>query len=247
MPKINAYGLPRNIPHGVKLAIRQRCGFGCVICGSSIVEYEHVDPEFARARIHDPSRIALLCPMCHSRVTRNYLSKRRVKEAMASPKCRELGFSFSPVDIGDSHPYIKFAGITLKRCNIPIQVRDLPLFQIEPPEDRRAPFRLSAYFFDDANRPSLFIERNEWRAFSSQWDVETTGGSITVRSKPRRICLRLIFDPSDGIIVDRVDMRVLGYRFQGDADDLLVQMPDGGTTSFRRCLADGGHIGLMFR
>jgi hypothetical protein len=177
-------------------------------------------------------------------VTRNFLSKRRVKEGMANPKCNELGFSFSTVDLGGSHPYVKFAGMTLRNCDIPIQVRNFPLFRIEPPEGERAPYRLSAHFFDEMNQPSLFILRNEWRAFSSQWDVEAAGGAITIRSKPRSISLRLVFDPSEGIIVERVDMRLMGYHFEGSADDLMVHMPNGGRALYRRCLADNCHVGL---
>src|SRR4051812_43597484 len=109
----NRYGLSRDIPSEVKRAVRQRCGFGCVICGSAIVEYEHIDPEFVRARNHEATGIALLCPTCHSRKTRNFLSRRRVIEAAANPAARVAGFAFSELESTRSHPYVIFAGMTL--------------------------------------------------------------------------------------------------------------------------------------
>ena len=53
---INKHGLPRTIPPDVKRAVRRACGFGCVICGLGIVDYEHVDPTFADALVHDPEK-----------------------------------------------------------------------------------------------------------------------------------------------------------------------------------------------
>lgn len=32
----------RSIPAQIKHSVRQRCGFGCVICGSPIYEYDHM-------------------------------------------------------------------------------------------------------------------------------------------------------------------------------------------------------------
>ena len=50
MPNKNQHGLSRSIPEDVKQHVRQECGFGCVICGNIIIDYEHIDPGFAEAR-----------------------------------------------------------------------------------------------------------------------------------------------------------------------------------------------------
>lgn len=240
----NVYGLSRDIPEPIKREIRQRSGFGCVVCGCSIVDYEHVAPEFARARIHDPSKMTLLCPMCHAKVTRNLLSKARVRTAMENPRCRVLGFSFAELDPANTHPYVVFGGMNLRNCHIPVQVRGFPLFQVEPPEADGGPYRLSASFFDQQGGPSLLIRRNEWRTSSAQWDVEVKGGRITIRSAPRTISLQIAFVPAEGIVIERVDMHVAGYHFLGNKDELNVSMPGGGKGVFTRCMADNGHVGL---
>lgn len=244
MADTNIYGLRREIPEPVKRLVRQRCGFGCVICGSSIVDYEHVEPVFARARRHEARGIALLCPMCHAKVTRNFLSKARVRAAMDNPKCRQQGFSFGELDAANTHPYVVFAGMTLTKCDIPVQVRGFPLFQVEAPEQAGAPYRLSASFFNQEGVPSLLIRRNEWRASSAEWDVEVSGGRVTIRSAPRAISLCIAFVPTEGIIIERLDMHVAGFHFLGDKDELSISMPGGGKGVFTRCIADNCHVGL---
>ena len=240
----NKYGLSRDIPEPVKRAVRQACGFGCVICGSSIIEYEHVDPEFAEAREHNPSGITLLCPQCHSKVTTGFWSKEKVKAAMLEPFCKKAGFSSEIFDLGSVHPKIKFGGVILKNCEIPVQVRDLALFEVKEAEEPQAPFRLTANFFNSRGEPSLVIRDNEWVAFASNWDVEVSGGTITIRDEPRHISLRLVADPPEGLIIERLDMYLYGLHLEGSPDKLIVEFPNGRRSEFTSCLVDNCKVGL---
>ncbi|MEH2485180.1 Abi-alpha family protein [Bradyrhizobium sp. AZCC 2230] len=86
----NRHGLSRNIPADVKRTVRQRDGFGCVVCGKAIYDYEHFDPEFADATQHDPAGIVLLCISCHGKKTRGFLSKQTIAAARQSPNRTEL-------------------------------------------------------------------------------------------------------------------------------------------------------------
>ena len=240
----NEYGLSRDIPEHIKREVRQRCGYGCVICGVAIVEYEHVKPEFAKARTHDAHGIALLCPTCHSKKTRNFISSRRVLEAMATPAAKQTGFAFSELESSTRHPYVLLAGLTLKNCETPVEIRGLPVLRIEDSEAQGGPFLLSASFFDRNGRPSLFIRRNEWNIFADSWDVEATGGTITVRTGPGDVALRLVLDPGEGVIVERIQMYCGGYVIEGGAGQLDVITPSGGRSTFTGCLADNCKVGL---
>lgn len=247
MSTLNQYGLNRNIPEDVKRTVRQRCGFGCVICAGAIVEYEHVDPEFARAHQHHPDRIALLCPSCHARKTRNFLSRRRVIEAMRDPAAKKAGFAFSDLESTQQHPYVVFAGLTLRNCTTPVEIHGLPVLRVEAAEAHGAPYRLSASFFDTKGVPSLFIRKNEWQVLANTWDVEATGGVIVVRSAPGEIALRLRLDPGEGVVVERLSMFCGGYRLEGDFRTLNVISPGGGTSMFTNCIADNCSVGLSLR
>ena len=58
----------RNIPLPVQREIRQRCGFGCVICGMPLYEYEHME-EWAVVQRHVADEITLLCDQHHREKT----------------------------------------------------------------------------------------------------------------------------------------------------------------------------------
>jgi len=79
----------------MKRAIRQRCGFGCVICGLPLYEYEHM-LGFATVQRHVAEEITLLCDQHHRERTNGLLSIEAVREANASP------FNFMA---GVSRPY----------------------------------------------------------------------------------------------------------------------------------------------
>src|SRR5574337_274292 len=91
MAEVNKFGLSRDIPDLIKREVRQKCGFGCVVCGSAVYQYEHLEPLFPDAKNHDPNGIVLLCGGCHDRVTRGMLSKETIKLKANNPKCLEEG------------------------------------------------------------------------------------------------------------------------------------------------------------
>ncbi len=240
----NQFGLSRNIPESIKRQVRQRCGYGCVICGTGIVEYEHIRPEFAKAKAHDPLGIALLCPTCHAKKTRNFLSARRVLEAMERPAAKTSGFAFSELENHRSHPYVVLGGMTLMNCPTPVQVGGIPLIRIEQAEEACGPYQITASFFDENGIPSLFIRRNEWQVAANTWDVEAIGGRITVRTGPGEIALQLLLDPGEGVVVERLKMHCGGYLIEADRDHLDVISPGSGRISFRNCLSDNCNVGL---
>lgn len=242
----NAHGLNREIPAAVKRQVRQRDGFGCVICGLGIVQYEHVDPEFKDAKFHDPNSITLLCPQCHSKVTTRMWSKGRVKLAMRSPKCKQVGYTREFFDFSEGHPALRFGGMLLRNCQIPIEVGGRPLFKIKPPEYPNEPFLFSGTFTDSNGNISLEIEDNEWKAYSNLWDVEVQGPTIKIREAQRVVHLDLKIIQPDTIVVEKLDMSLGNLRFQADGDFLRVIHPNGGTSEFTSCICDNCMVGISF-
>jgi hypothetical protein len=142
--RVNKYGLSRDIDAAVKRLVRQRAGFGCVICGSAIYTYEHVDPMFAEATVHDPNCITLLCGGCHGRATEGLLSTASVQRAMASPICKETGFSLGPFDIDADPPTIQVGPVTARNVPVVIEAMGDEILRVEPPEEIKGPFHNSA-------------------------------------------------------------------------------------------------------
>lgn len=105
----NKFGLNRDISSEVKREVRQKCGFGCVICGSPIIQYHHFNPPFFKAKSHTVIGITLLCGTCHDKTHKKIISTRRVEEADKAPYCKKNKYTrgfletanvFLPVQIG---------------------------------------------------------------------------------------------------------------------------------------------------
>lgn len=52
------------IPEDVKRQVRQRCAFGCVICGLPVYHYDHMTA-YHVVKEHDAANITLLCASHH--------------------------------------------------------------------------------------------------------------------------------------------------------------------------------------
>lgn len=236
----NKYGLPRSIPADVKREVRKRCGFGCIVCGCGLIQYEHVDPEFHEAKIHDPESIVTLCPTCHASVTSKFWSKERVKRHALEPACLKEGFLKHVFDFyTDNHPAVQFGGALLKNCPVPIEVFGTPLIEIKPPEVKGGPFLLSGTFCDRAGSPTLKIVDNEWIAFSDSWDVEVSAGGIVVRNGPRDVVLKLSVLPPHTLVVERLKMTYGFIDIDVTGDELVIN-----TSTFTGCVMDNCRVGI---
>jgi hypothetical protein len=223
----NRYGLPRDIPNDVARQVRQRDGFGCVICGNAFYTYDHFDPEFVEAEKHDPHGICLLCGTCHRRKTSGLLSTESVKAAVLHPKCKEKGFSWGALDVGNEHPEIILGSFTAYKVKVLIKIYDEEIFSVLPPENSGGPFRINARLTDPDGRTILEILENELRASSENWDVELVGPRITVRLKPGEIILILRSEPPLRLVVERLQMQHRGTTIQAqEGHDIIVRTPN---------------------
>ena len=244
----NSHGLSRTIPNPTKREIRQKSGFGCVICGSGIIQYEHVDPEYHEAKKHESDKMTLLCPSCHHKVTTGFWSKDKVKLAMKNPKCLEQGFSNEVFDIGCNDPVIYFAGSEIKNCQIPIEIKGISVFSIKSPEGENKNYQLSGNFFNSKGIKTLTIIDNEWFSESNNWDAEVIGQTITIREKKREIALQLTTKPPNKIIVDKINMRIDNYVIKGDKDELSLYNAESSEllTTLSGIISSGSKVGFRF-
>jgi hypothetical protein len=241
----NRHGLVRDIPDAIKRVVRQECGFGCVICGASICQYAHLRPPYEDALEHTAANIALLSGDCHQKLDTKFWSIDKVLAARRDPKCKQDGFSWGEFDFGLGLPTIEFAGNTVSNCHIPIMRRGRPLIEIKAPEAHGAPFRLSAFFANSSGRIVLEIVDNEWRAIAGNWDVEFTGGRITIREARGKQCLVLRAKPPGGIAIERLRMHFAGADFEGDTESLTVE-ERGSSITFSDCSVNGAGVGFAF-
>lgn len=235
MSTINKHGLSRTIPPSVKRAVRQRCGFGCVICGFGFYDYEHFAPDFADAIEHNPEGMTLLCSQCNQKRARGRLSAHTVSVANANPKCLQQGFASEMFDFHSEPIEIKIAGVTFYDCQHSIVVNDRPILSVQPALGEHSPVLLSGVFCDSVGRETLIITENEWSVNSGYWDVECIGPRITIRSAPRNIALVLRMNSPTGIVVEQIDMFFEGVRILGNEQELRVSLNGRGWQRWVGC------------
>src|SRR5262249_16069797 len=82
----------KEIPRPIKRQVRQRCEFGCVICGLPLDEYEHMEG-FAKVKRHVAKEITLLCDRHHREKTGGLLPLSDVRDADRNPFNKREGVS----------------------------------------------------------------------------------------------------------------------------------------------------------
>ena len=198
MSEKNKYGLSRYIPEDVRLNVRKNSYFGCVICGAGICTIDHVDPEYNECRIHDPEKMTLLCASCHDKKTRGIIGVKMVKNAMKNPFCKDHNPPSDFLDFGNDEPKIQFGNSLFINPKSIITINGESILSIkEPNEEEEDRFLLNAIFHNPKGIEAFRIEDNVWIGNIDNWDIETKGKSITIRSGKGNVVLRIENIPED--------------------------------------------------
>ena len=169
-------------------AIRQRSGFGCVICGEMPCDIEHIVP-VSKGGTNEISNLTLLCTKHHREVTAGRISKKDVerfrgKPARLSSRYELFLRSVDAISIGGSR--VEVGANTNVRIlsflsGVAFGVRienGLPLFYYS--------------LLDRTGAESIRMIDNIISFVSSRlWDVKLSGRYLTVRLGERSVLLRL--------------------------------------------------------
>jgi hypothetical protein len=208
-----------DIPEPMKREVRQRCGFGCVICGLPLYEYEHMEG-WAQVQRHVASEITLLCDKHHREKTNGLLPLAAVREADRNPHNKQTGVS---------HPYdLHYAGST---CELVVGSNDFTreglregTVLIAVAIDRtpllaftfeQGHLFLTLQVFDEQAQRVLWVERNELRYCPIPWDIRLEGRTLSVREGQGQFLIEIVFAPPDRVEVRR-------GRFSLNGLELLV-------------------------
>lgn len=228
----------RNIPLDIQREVRQRCGFGCVICGMPLYEYEHME-EWAEVKRHIADEITLLCDQHHREKTGGLLPKDSVREANKHPynlregvsKKYNLHFSGkeAKVEIGGNSFTCQDQGYGTSI--VPISVDGTPLIGVILADGH---LLLNLVVFDEFNIPILHIKNNQLFYSTSPWDIQLVGKKLTIREGHRKILFEIEFYPPDKIVINR-------GRFLRNGVEILVR-PSNILITNNSCLLVGNHV-----
>lgn len=227
----NRYGLQRNIPDSVARQIRQRCGFGCVICGDPFIYYHHFDPPFNQAREHRAEGITILCGNHHREADHGRRSIESIKARDADPECRRRGHTVAVLD-GSTGPLKFIMGSAVFDTPVILMYETIELISFRPPETNEAPWRLSARIFDRIGRELLRITDNEWRIDTNRYDVTAEGKVIEVRQRKGDVVLAMDLVVDGLIHIRRLQMQCFEVDLVCDELSFSVKNRSGGLVRF---------------
>jgi hypothetical protein len=227
----NKHGLPRDIPDDIRREIRRRCAFGCVICGSAVTTYEHFNPPFKDAKIHEPKGITLLCGSDQLKSSKNWLSKESIAAADKNPKCKQAGYASEMFDLGGVSPTIMLGSVQLVDCGHHLTINGKPCLAVKPPESGSQRWRISAEFTDEEGRPVCRIIDNELQICEEVHDFEQVKNRFTIRETDGTTLLAMRVEAPYSLHVDRMLLRMQGRFAQAqtleiNGDDLICRQGD---------------------
>lgn len=216
----------RNIPEPIKREVRQRCGFGCVICGFPLFEYDHMK-QWAVVNEHKAEDLTLLCDKHHKEVTNGLLPREKVLKANENPYNKKVGGS-SPwqlhyqgdsceVTIGGNFFSTKSGGNITQ--SIPVLVDGVPLINFIMDGGN---LLLNMVLFDQNNEVVLQIMNNELFYSVRPWDVEIEGRRLTIREKARHFLVSILFEPPNKITIDKARLLCNGVEILVKPDHILL-------------------------
>lgn len=194
------------IPEAIKREVRQRCGFGCVICGLPLYEYEHM-LEWANVKRHKADEITLLCREHHGQKTSGLLPVKDVINADKNPHNLKEGVSKSLLlnYSGNTDISFKFGKSILPYPDlpegamvIPIVIDDIPIISFTI---KSGNLFINFLAFDETNELIFQIVENEVVYSTEQWDIEWISNRLTIRENKGAILLRLEFNPPNNITI----------------------------------------------
>ena len=188
IPSKNKFGLSRYIPSEIKQQIRKDAGYGCVFCGCVLVEYEHIDPEYHNAKEHNPEKMTILCPLCHDKVTKKIISKKKVLDAKSNPKALKDGFVHDMLMVVTENLELRLGNTISSMMAIAVRLYGKPIFWFEKNVDDE--FLLCAIFYGANGKAIAYINRNEYIAIIDKQDIVSKGTRLTIT------------DPKDGVLLD---------------------------------------------
>lgn len=225
------------IPEGIKRYLRQEANFGCVLCGSPIIEYHHIEP-YAEAKCHEKSNLVILCPEHHHRANCREIFKEKVIELKNNPYNKRSEYVGKDFFLNKYEELkVKIGGMTYLRTPIILKIDDKDLITVRPDEDGYALF--SAKFYNPNNKLLAEIVDNEWKAYLDNefWDIKYSPGHLKINNEKNKILLQ--FKLSKDLIEIRAEMFYNGVKC-----DILPSKSIIGNSTFVGCIISDCGVGV---
>lgn len=216
------------IPEETKRTVRQRCGFGCVVCGMPLYHYDHM-VEWSEVQEHDASNLTLLCPNHHHEKTVGLRNLAQVQAASAKPFNRQTGQTSKHLlsFVGDSCEIIMASNrfIATHGPNgivIPFFVNGRAPISFKKGDDE---LLLNVGLADESGKDILRIRDNELTLSAGVWDATFIGAELTMRAAKANFIARILFKPPNRVVVKRFDCMCGDVELKISDTEMSVKYP----------------------
>lgn len=161
------------VPDPLQREVRQKCRFGCVICGCPVYQIDHIQ-DWSDVKEHKIENLTLLCSVHHDQKTKGILSSKVVAEKTANFKERsftgfaDLNFSQCKLILGNN----EIEGISTL-CFL-INKKDFLRLEYD---DLNQTVVINAEIFDAKGNCIIKIIDNFYQMSTDVWDIEAEGGN----------------------------------------------------------------------
>ncbi|WP_164667774.1 HNH endonuclease [Virgibacillus doumboii] len=201
----------RQIPLPLKRELRQEGVFGCVLCGSPIIEYHHIIP-FHQIKSHNREEMVILCPEHHHRADCGEIPKDILYNAKNQPFNRNVEHISKDFFLRDYNSLkLKVGSNIYIRTPILLEVDGHPLITIGMEENKAL---LNAKFYNRQNKLLAEIVDNEWFAYKNEelWDMQYSPGRLKINRGMGNISLE--FTINEDLVELRGNMYYNGYKIE---------------------------------
>lgn len=196
-----------DVSEPTKRVVRQRCGFGCVICGLPIYQYDHMYG-YTVETADDPAGITLLCARHHEEKTKGLLPLDKVLAANELPINIQNSVS-APYEVHYSGEQFTihigpgtFVGLGDYLCAFLWRDEEVIAFHLAD----EGQLLLNVNLRDRSGDLALSIIDNEMIYSIGAWDIEYVGKTLTVRQARGDIMFELHFEPPSSISLTRATL-----------------------------------------
>ncbi len=209
------------IPPEIKLKVRQKCKFQCVICGCPVYDYDHLI-DWSLVKEHTAENIFLLCPTHHRMKTSGRLSKDLILEKFSSLHTvhttpEELFVKDYKIILGNNEFYTQNGDI--------FNFLNKDFFRIQL---LRGEFFINSKIYNSEGKIAFKIENNEYIHYTDIWDINNIGNKTIFRNRRNDVFLEVSIDCENKTI------KILG-KFYVDSNNFFW-FKDSGIFYNRICL-----------
>jgi len=184
------------IPSLLKREVRQKCKFGCVMCGNPICDVDHID-NYADVQEHDLDNLTLLCTMHHRQKTNKILSPEIVRER--TNNIRHMRGGMPDINFPECHLILgnNIIKSIIGNC-FEVQGKDFLRINYDNEAEQVV---INAAFYNREENIIFSIEDNIYSTSDDSWDVELVGNRIIFREAPNKVLLTITLDGIKNLII----------------------------------------------